>query len=73
VPPAGVAEMIDRDSYNAETAVRALKEILSDRKYEANAEPLKRIIESENGTKTACDAIEDILSKEGSGLNFKYK
>jgi len=60
---AGVAEIIDRDSYNAETAARVLQQILGDGKYRACAEPLKRMIETEHGTKTACDAIEDILSK----------
>ena len=60
---AGVAEIIDRDSYNAETAARVLQQILGDGKYKACAEPLKRMIETEHGTKTACDAIEDILSK----------
>ena len=58
---AGVAEILDRDSYNAETAARALNGILSDPKYKANALPLKRIIESEHGTKTTCDAIEAVL------------
>jgi rhamnosyltransferase subunit B len=60
---AGVAEIIDRDSYTAETAARALEGILSNPKYLENALPLKRIIEAEHGTKTASDAIEDILSK----------
>lgn len=58
---AGVAEIIGRDSYTAESAARALSMILTDEKYRANALPLKRILDSENGTKTACDAIEDIL------------
>ncbi|MBP7415554.1 MAG: glycosyltransferase family 1 protein [Pyrinomonadaceae bacterium] len=58
---AGVAEIIGRDRYNAESAAKALSAILANEKYRANALPLKRIIDSENGTKTACDAIEDIL------------
>jgi hypothetical protein len=60
---AGVAEIIDRDDYNADRAAKALNDILGDPSYRANAEPLKHIIESEHGTKTACDAIEDILTK----------
>ncbi len=58
---AGVAEIISRDSYNAESAAKALSAILSDEKYSANALALKRIIDSENGTKIACDAIEAVL------------
>jgi UDP:flavonoid glycosyltransferase YjiC (YdhE family) len=58
---AGVAEIIDRGSYDAGSAARALSSILEDDKYIANALPLKRIIESEHGTATACDAIEAIL------------
>lgn len=60
---AGIAEIIDRDSYTAETAARALLSILSDEKYRTNAAALKRIVDSETGTAAACDAIEDILRK----------
>ena len=60
---AGIAEIIDRDSYTAENAAKALDGILNDDQYRANALPLKRIIDAENGTVTACDAIEDILRK----------
>lgn len=60
---AGVAEIIDRDSYTAESAAKALRPILTDDKYRTNAAALKRIVDSENGTVIACDAIEDILRK----------
>lgn len=58
---AGVAEILSRDSYNAEKAAKALSAILSNEKHRANALPLKRIIDSEHGTVTACDAIEAVL------------
>ena len=58
---AGVAEIIRRGSYNAETASDALRSILGNPKYLDNAQALKRIVDSENGTTTACDAIEEIL------------
>lgn len=58
---AGVAEVISRDNYAAESAAKALSAILSDEKYRANALALKRIIDSENGTNIACDAIEAVL------------
>lgn len=60
---AGVAEIIGRQSYNATTAARALSQILSNDKYRTNAAVLQRIVCSENGTATACDAIEDVLRK----------
>ncbi|CAN5531855.1 glycosyltransferase [soil metagenome] len=60
---AGVAEIIDRDSYIGESAARALRTILSEDKYRTNAAAFKTVIDSENGTVTACDAIEDILRK----------
>lgn len=60
---AGVAEIIDRSSYTAETAVKALKLILGEEKYRTNATALKRIVDAESGTAAACDAIEDILRK----------
>lgn len=60
---AGAAEIIGRDSYTAASAAKALKPILSEEKYRTNAAALKRIVDAENGTVTACDAIEDILRK----------
>jgi rhamnosyltransferase subunit B len=60
---AGVAEIMDRDSYTAETATAALGKILNDGRYLENAGPLKQIIASEHGTRMACDAIEVILRK----------
>ncbi|MGB7207605.1 MAG: nucleotide disphospho-sugar-binding domain-containing protein [Pyrinomonadaceae bacterium] len=58
---AGVAEIISRDSYNARTAAEALRPILSDPKYRANAVKLKQIVVSEHGSAAACDAIEGLL------------
>ncbi|CAN5422154.1 glycosyltransferase [soil metagenome] len=60
---AGVAEIIDRNSYNGDSAARALAAILTNNKYRTNAAALKRIVDAESGTATACDAIEDILRK----------
>jgi len=58
----GVAEIIDRDSYNAKSAAHALLELLSDPSYKTNAETAKRIVNSEVGTRAACDAIEAVGS-----------
>jgi rhamnosyltransferase subunit B len=57
----GVAEHIDRNQYNAKSVAEKLRKILSDESYQANATNAKRIIDAENGTKTACDAIEKIM------------
>jgi rhamnosyltransferase subunit B len=59
----GVAKIISRDKYNAESAARNLRELLSDARYETNAAEAARIVRSEHGTRTACDAIEEILKK----------
>jgi rhamnosyltransferase subunit B len=54
----GVAEMIGRDSYNCATAVTALGKLLSNPAYKRNAEAAKKMVDSEEGTGAACDAIE---------------
>ena len=59
----GVAEVIGRDDYNVKNAVTTLQKILSDKSYNAKALQASRIVEAESGTRTACDAIEDILKK----------
>ncbi len=59
----GVAEIISRDDYKAENAAEELRKIFANVSYNANAERLKRIIETERGTQTACDAIEKVLEK----------
>ncbi len=60
---AGVAEIINRDRYNANSAAEALTGILSDTKYKSNAMMLKMIVDTENGAVSASDAIELILRK----------
>ena len=57
----GVAEILDRDSYNTKTAAHVLLDILSDPAYKTNAKDAKRIVDSEGGTQTACDAIDNLF------------
>lgn len=57
----GVAKTISRDDYNSENAAGKLSDLLGDLSYQAKANEVKCIIESENGTQTACDAIEKVL------------
>lgn len=58
----GAATIISRNAYNRKTAAEALKLILSGPEYRANSERLASIVAQENGIKTACDAIENILN-----------
>ena len=57
----GVARVISREKYNGETAAKELRELLSDSSYKTNAAETGKIVKAEHGTKTACDAIEDVL------------
>ena len=60
----GTAEIINRNKYQANNAAEKLGKLLSEPNYKIKAEDTKWIIEIENGTKIACDAIEDsILGK----------
>ena len=57
----GVAEMISRGGYTAESASRMLTKILSDKSYAAKAAGCGSIVRSEGGTASAADAIEKLL------------
>jgi rhamnosyltransferase subunit B len=57
----GVGEVISRNNYKAELVAEKLRKLLSNLKYKANAVEAKRVVGTENGTQTACDAIEQIL------------
>jgi rhamnosyltransferase subunit B len=57
----GVSETIDRNNYTAENAAKLLRKIFSNPSYKAKAEEARRIVNVENGTQIACDAIEMLL------------
>jgi UDP:flavonoid glycosyltransferase YjiC (YdhE family) len=59
----GVARKISRDRYNAQTASAELTHLLSDPRYKQKAAEAARIVNSERGTATGCDAIESALIK----------
>jgi rhamnosyltransferase subunit B len=59
----GVAKIIARDKYNAQSAAKKLRELLADESYKTFAVEAAKLIRLEQGTKTACDAIEEILKK----------
>jgi len=54
----GVAEVISRGRYKAETAASAISRILDSLSYAAIAKRAAAIIATEDGIKSACDAIE---------------
>jgi rhamnosyltransferase subunit B len=60
----GLARRISRDDYTAEKAARELRELLTDLSYKANAVEAAKVVQSEHGTKVACDAIEQILDRK---------
>ena len=57
----GVAQIISRENYTAANAAKELRKLLKDVSYNSNATKAKLIVDSEHGTQTACDAIEQIL------------
>jgi rhamnosyltransferase subunit B len=59
----GVAKIISRDRYNGKAAAAKLRALLADETYQARAAEAAKIVQSEHGTRTACDAIEEILKK----------
>ena len=59
----GVAKIISRERYKAETAAAKLRELLADESYKTFAVEAAKLIRLEHGTETACDAIEEILKK----------
>ena len=59
----GVARTISRESYTAERAARELGEILGNVSYKNRALEAKRVVDSENGVKSACNEIEELLKR----------
>jgi len=59
----GTAKTISREKYSPETASKLLRELIADASYKKNAIEAAKIVQSEHGTKIACDAIEKILEK----------
>lgn len=57
----GVAEIIARDGYTAETAGEKLRLILEDKGYRDKAVEVATTVRAESGTTAACDAIERVL------------
>lgn len=59
----GIARIISRNSYTATAAAKELRALLAEETYQTKATEAAKVVNSEHGTKTACDAIEEILKK----------
>jgi rhamnosyltransferase subunit B len=59
----GVAEVLGRMKYKAKPAARLIQKLLSDRAYAVRAGEVAAIIAEENGTVTACDALEALPTR----------
>jgi rhamnosyltransferase subunit B len=57
----GVAKTISREKYTAERAAKKIRNLLNDPEFRALAHEAAKTVNSEHGTKTACDAIELVL------------
>lgn len=62
----GVARAIPAKRYDAPRAIDALVDLLRDGTYAERAALLAERVRAENGVGTACDAIEGLLSREGT-------
>lgn len=60
----GLARTVPRDYYNAARAEKELRELLNNPGYKTKALEAKTVIDSENGVKSACEAIENIFRGE---------
>lgn len=57
----GVAEIISRNNYTAQSASKKLRKVLADAGFRRKAAEISKIVQAENGTEKACDEIEKIL------------
>jgi UDP:flavonoid glycosyltransferase YjiC (YdhE family) len=59
----GVARVIKRDNYTPVRVAHKLESILEDPRYLHRAESFARRLANEDGTKAACDALEELLRR----------
>lgn len=59
---AGVAEIVRRGNYTADTAAKTIDRILGDSSYRTKARELAAVVAAEGGTAAACDRIEKVLN-----------
>ena len=69
----GVARTIGRGAYTARRAIKEIGTLLTDPQYRTNAERIARIVKSEDGVGSACDALENCLSGAGTWKRNAYR
>jgi len=59
----GVAKVVQRKNYTAERAARMISRLLENPRYAERALEVQREMDKEDGLKTACDALEMLLTR----------
>jgi UDP:flavonoid glycosyltransferase YjiC (YdhE family) len=59
----GVARVIQRNSYTPERVARKVKAMLAEPEFDAHARSAAKQVASEDGVKTACDALEALYAR----------
>ncbi len=62
----GVAKVIQRDHYRADTAARVIREMLTDSKYREHAKTIGTQVRAENGLREAADSLESLARRRAS-------
>ncbi len=60
---AGMARTISRRAYTPDRVARELSALIDDPRYATRAADVGALVRAEHGTRTACDAIEQVLSE----------
>jgi UDP:flavonoid glycosyltransferase YjiC (YdhE family) len=58
----GTARVLPRPKYNAANATRELRKLLDEPNYARAAAEVGQIVQNEDGARSACDAIEEVLN-----------
>lgn len=66
----GVARSVRREEYNAKSAAREISALLRDPAYSTRAAEVGACVRKEQGVKTACDLLEDLVRKSAHRTAF---
>ena len=69
----GVGRTISADRFAVTRVVRELSELLNDPAYRERVKEVGQQVKEENGTKKACDAIEQVLLGEGNNFSLSVQ
>jgi UDP:flavonoid glycosyltransferase YjiC (YdhE family) len=59
----GIAKVVQRSNYTAERAAKMIRDLLQGSTYADRAHSVQHEVATENGLKTACDALENLLRR----------